>query len=490
MSCSRLLCALLPLLASVALACHDVHIDYERGERGEIVLYDDLYSVSTVDDKHAVAVGYYGAAYFTEDGGETWTKGDTGTLRSLYNVSMGDAKHGWAIGQRGTVLRTEDGGRTWKRQPNLKEKEGAHLFAVTAIDKDRAFIVGEWGTRIYTENGGKTWRDQSFTIDENHSMFVWLSPKDQERVRNDQKVYEDVGLNDIFCLGPPSTKCWLVGEFGYIYYSEDSGQTWQVGGIAGSVEMDPIKVPYNTLRVPDAYKPTLTEFAAAVKDESHLNVALEATASPEEIREFAGGDDPEELFEILEARVQEVRTVLENAGVSTDRIRLRGQPPWDYEDYLEDDPEFLQRYLDSRVAPSGGMRVRVIQNPVLFTVRFQDDENGLIAGLGGVVLSSNDGGKTWDYQTMDRKQALFSVGATGQRAVAIGEKGLVRFSSDAGQSWSEPETDAFPNVFTYMRDVSFDPSGRVGFIVGQTGQILRSTDAGHRWDHVLIRPEG
>jgi photosystem II stability/assembly factor-like uncharacterized protein len=43
----------------------------------------------------------------------------------------------------------------------------------------------------------------------------------------------------------------------------------------------------------------------------------------------------------------------------------------------------------------------------------------------------------------------------------------------------------FPEVFTFMRDVAFDPSGKRGFIVGQTGQILRSEDAGYQWDQVL-----
>ena len=41
-----------------------------------------------------------------------------------------------------------------------------------------------------------------------------------------------------------------------------------------------------------------------------------------------------------------------------------------------------------------------------FSVRFQDEQNGLIAGLGGVILRSEDGGQTWSYRKVDRKQAL------------------------------------------------------------------------------------
>ena len=479
---------LLGLAIAASVGCHDFNIDFTRGTGGDIVLYDDLYSVSVVDDQNAVAVGYYGAAYATSDGGETWVQGKTDTLSSLYNVSMGDAQHGWAVGQRGLILRTEDGGRTWQRQPNVKEEEGTHLFSVSATDKDTAIAVGEWGTRIRTTDGGKTWEDDSFTIDINHRMFVWLNPEEQEKVRNGENVYDDVTLNNVDCLRG-TQNCWLIGEFGYLFYSTDAGQTWQPSAIEGSTVLPLVPVAYNTLEVPEEAKPRLTEFANTIVDQLHLNVAIEPFASDEEIRVFGNAKDPTELFEILEARMQDIRTVIEDAGVDGARVRLRGQPPWDFEEYLDDDPQFLQRYLESRRAETGGMQVRVIQNPILFTVRFRDKSNGLIAGLGGVVLRTEDGGRNWAYRTIDRKQALFSVGSVaGGRAVAVGEKGLIRVSTDGGNSWEPPDEADFPNIFTFMRDVGFNQSGHVGFIVGQTGEILRSTDNGIRWKRVLPPP--
>ena len=81
--------------------------------------------------------------------------------------------------------------------------------------------------------------------------------------------------------------------------------------------------------------------------------------------------------------------------------------------------------------------------------------------------------------------AVFSVASVPGRAVAIGEKGLVRASVDEGQTWAPPAVDTFPTLFTFMRDIDFDPSGQVGFIVGQTGRILRSNDAGFQWQQVL-----
>lgn len=486
---NRIFGGLVAGLGLLGLGCHDVELDFDRAEAGEIVLPDDLYSISAVDPEHAVAVGYYGAAYFTEDGGQSWRQGKTGTRESLYNVSMADTQHGWAVGQRALVLRTEDGGRNWTQQANPKQdpKLSPHFFSVAAIDPNTAWITGEWGTRILTRDGGKTWQDDSFTVDEMHPQFVWLDQRDQEKVRRGEPVFEDVTLNDIYCeRGDPDTVgCWFIGEFGYVFYSHDGGQNWIPSTIAGSATMPLIELDYNEIEIGEEDVATIRIFANDVAGEEHLNVAIESVASPEEIEAFGRGGDPNEFFELLEARAQDVRTALEDADISTDRIRMRAQPPWDYEDYLNDDPDFLERYFRGRQNDVPGVAVRVIQNPILFTVNFDDDGNGLIAGLGGVILVTKDGGETWSYRNMDLSQAVFSATAVPGRALAVGEKGFVRVSTDGGTTWEHFEDARFPSIFTFMRDVGFAPGGQTGYIVGQTGTILKSIDAGKNWEQVL-----
>ena len=471
-------------LAIAVAGCHQLDF-HPRVPEGEIDIYDDLFAVSVVDEMHAVAVGYYGAVYWTDDGGDHWHKGDAETDDLLYSVSMADTEHGWAVGQVGTILRTDDGGRSWHRQPNLKEDEGSHLFGVHAIDANTAWAVGEWGSRILTEDGGATWKDESLTISTDHPMFVWLSLPDQQRVREGKKVYEDVGLNNITCLDPPSRKCWIVGEFGYIFHSEDLGGTWLRGEILGDVRMDPILFPYNVIRIQPGDKKRLAEFAKKIEDQTHLNVLIDPFVSARELADFGHPEDPYALFDIISARIDETKSVLEEAGILLDRMRMPNKPPWDYEDFLSDDPTFLERYFEGRKAEQSMIRVSVIQNPYLFTVFFKDADEGLISGLGGVILRSEDGGRTWRYEDAGRKQALFSVAEADGRAIAVGEKGFVRVSTDDGKTWKEPPPDSFPPVFTFMRDLGFEHKQRVGFIVGQQGMVLRTKDGGKKWTKVL-----
>jgi photosystem II stability/assembly factor-like uncharacterized protein len=469
--------------AALVVACHDVQFQPRSGS-GEIDIYDHLFSVSVPSEKRVVAAGDWGAVYLSEDGGDTWRKAKTDTKMLLYGVSMANEEKGWAVGQLGLVLRTDDGGKTWTHQPTVKEEQGVHLFAVQALDENRAWAVGEWGTRIYTDDGGRTWQDHSFTVDETHPQFVWLSVAEQEQVRNGEKVFEDVGLNDIFCLPANTQHCWIIGEFGYLFRTEDGGNRWERGEIISGIVLDPIELRYNSIEIGEEDKEKIRDFARQIADQQHLNVAIEPRVSAQEIREFGSEDDPTPLFDIIEARTQEVVSAVESVGILSDRIRRRGAPPWDYEDFLEDDPDFLRRYLDSRRADRPQMEVTLAQNPYLFTVAFSDENNGLISGLGGMVLKTTDGGRTWNYHDVGRKAALFAVQPFPRRAIAVGEKGLMRVSSDGGVSW-EPPGESFPTLFTFMRDIGFSADEQIGFIVGQRGMVLRSEDGGGTWAQVL-----
>ena len=471
-------------LAVLLPACHDVHFE-PRGGDGEITIFDDLFSVTSPSPDLVLASGYWGSIYRSADGGQTWELAETGTKRLIYDISMADDQNGWAVGQLGMTLRTTDGGKTWTSQSTPKDDQGVHLFSVQAVDANRAIAVGEWGTRIVTSDGGTTWRDESLTVSQEHPQFVWLTTPDQEKIRRGEKVFDDVTLNDVSCL-PDKPHCWIIGEFAYLFRSEDGGETWERGEIRSGIDIAPLELGYNQIAISDADREQVALFANEIADQQHLNIAVQPRVSAAEVAAFGKAEDPFPLFEIIEARTQEVQGAIEAAGILSDRIRRRGAPPWDFEDFIEGDPEFLNRYLNGRTAETPQIELTIAQNPYLFTVRFADENEGYISGLGGVVLRSSDGGRSWTYEDIGLKMAVFSVfPRSGAEAIVVGEKGLIRGTEDGGKTWST--WGGFPTIFTYMRDIEFSRSGdgQVGYIIGQRGMVLRTDDGGRSWTEVL-----
>lgn len=144
-----------------------------------------------------------------------------------------------------------------------------------------------------------------------------------------------------------------------------------------------------------------------------------------------------------------------------------------------------------------------------------------IAGTGGKIVRSNDGGKTWAIQATNSRQHIQDISAwDSQRAVVVGNQGVVFVTGDGGRSWKEVQVPkssvanklirvkTFPDGSAWTigemgavlvthdygttwtrqskeedvgwNDVTFIDS-KTGFIVGEFGRILHTTDGGVHW---------
>jgi photosystem II stability/assembly factor-like uncharacterized protein len=454
------------VLAVVLSGCAE-EIYQERFEPGDIDIYDDLYSVSAVGDDHVWAAGYFGTLYRSTDSGKTWRKLTSGTQKSINALSFADERHGWAVGRMGFVTHTVDGGETWEQQV-LPRTPAQHLFSVFALSPQTAWIVGTWGGRYYTENGGKTWQDRSLIVTEGHPVFKYLTEVELERYRGGETIYDDVGLNDVAFLDDKHG--WIVGEWGYTWWTDDGGATWNDGRIIGDVAFDDVYFEAASAKLPREYEENLESVGEVLSKRDYLRVRIEAFVTQKEY------DVRQDTF-LADDRADNIKTFLEDLGINPDRLRVENRTPFDEE--VVDMAVFRKNKIKDRPYAV----IRVVESPYLFDVKFRDLENGLVAGLGGVIMKSDDGGQTWRYMDTESRQAFFSVGFRPDRAVAVGEKGLKRRSMDDGRTWRGFE-DGFPTLFTFMRDMTFVGRDR-GWIVGQSGTVLRTADGGATWIQVL-----
>ncbi|MGH7840270.1 MAG: WD40/YVTN/BNR-like repeat-containing protein [Candidatus Binataceae bacterium] len=126
-------------------------------------------------------------------------------------------------------------------------------------------------------------------------------------------------------------------------------------------------------------------------------------------------------------------------------------------------------------------RVQLSKGPKfydLYSVAFAPDgANGWAVGDGGVIFHSDDRGSTWKLEESKQNSALLKIAAVnGQKACAAGEHGVVLCTTDGGATW---------NAYKFDQDIIFfdlaftDPNN--GWVVGEFSTTLRTTDGGKSW---------
>ena len=79
-----------------------------------------------------------------------------------------------------------------------------------------------------------------------------------------------------------------------------------------------------------------------------------------------------------------------------------------------------------------------------------------------------------------QRALINGLARSGERLVAVGQRGHVLLSDDQGKSWRQAEVPVSSDLVA----VAF-PSADQGWAVGHDGVVLRSTDAGATWTRAL-----
>jgi len=184
------------------------------------------------------AVGYFGVAHKTTDGGSTWKPMFLNTIQYLNDVHFINRDTGYVVGGS-SVFRTHDGGETWNPITNPSTSS---LYSVHFTDYNHGVATGYRRNIIYTANGGATW-----TLSQNSSSTVYymdiVFPTSQIGYfcSSDGAVYKTVNggqnwnptsggtglssaLNNIYFTNELTG--WAVGASGKIIHTTDGGNSW------------------------------------------------------------------------------------------------------------------------------------------------------------------------------------------------------------------------------------------------------------------------
>jgi photosystem II stability/assembly factor-like uncharacterized protein len=171
---------------------------------------DKFFDVWPTSPTRAYIVGDRGKMLLTEDGGKSFTRLKTGTDLGIFAIQMTDDQNGYIAGQDGMIMRTRDGGKSWQR---LNSRTSLFLFSLSFADTNHGFFVGDRSVVLSTSDGGETFLKR---------QLQRIFPPE---LQDFALLYEEPKLYATKFVDPMHG--WVVGELGRIWGTSNGGKTWQ-----------------------------------------------------------------------------------------------------------------------------------------------------------------------------------------------------------------------------------------------------------------------
>lgn len=128
----------------------------------------------------------------------------------------------------------------------------------------------------------------------------------------------------------------------------------------------------------------------------------------------------------------------------------------------------------------------------LFSLLFPNPREGWAFGLDGVILKTHNG-ESWEIAHKNGASGgsvtphhLFGAAHLDGRIWAVGERGTVIVSQTGKRGWEKVNVPSPP---LNLNSIDFAPDG-FGLIVGNRGLILRTEDGGKQWRRMKIVTQG
>ncbi len=363
------------VLAIAALAvcgCHRKVAIPELSPR-PVEFTDTFFDVWPMQPDRAFIVGNRGKLLYTADGGQHFQQIDTGTSLAVLAIQMVDDQDGYLAGQDGLVMRTRDGGKSWQR---LNSRTRLHIFALSFPDRLHGFLVGDRGLVLSTADGGETFLKRQL-------QRVYPPALQEFAGAYEGPVYYGVKFVD-------DNHGWIVGEAGRIWSTINGGKSWQEQQMS---LMPQWKHQLNPQEKPELADLTLpTWLGLSFRDPQHgaacgLEGWVVKTDDGGATWRFAhqadtpGGPPDSRIPGVMQGLVRDPLYSIDlygkDSGMTTGLVgtalRLQSNGAW-------------------------GPDAAVPQRPVSLTqVRFADAIHGWIVGYYGLILHTDDGGKTWRF---------------------------------------------------------------------------------------------
>ncbi len=330
---------------------------------------------------------------------------------------------------------------TWKSP----SPQGNTLLSMQFVDTAQGWAVGEYGTIIHTSDGGRSWDEQEFGSTDNilglsmvTSSVGWAAGDNGSVLHTtnggddwiDQSSGTSAGLNSVFFVDAQNG--WAAGDNETIIHTTNGGLVWSSQHLAGPA------VSINEIIFID-----LNNGWAVGSNKSVFMTTDGGTTWSKSVIGFGS------------ASYLSINFVSSTLGfiAGTGGTILR--------------------------TDNGGTSWSPVSSGVLTNLNqvvMQNSVVGWIAGDAGVLLKTLNGGLSWSVGSIAGGFDINGLSKFSGKLWTSGELGTIFLSTNSGVAWSG--LDAGPRLSANWIDA---PSSLVAVAVGQTGLIMRTTDAGLSW---------
>tara|TARA_Y100001968_G_scaffold323089_1_gene360206 strand:- start:136 stop:1152 length:1017 start_codon:yes stop_codon:yes gene_type:complete len=140
-------------------------------------------------------------------------------------------------------------------------------------------------------------------------------------------------------------------------------------------------------------------------------------------------------------------------------------------------------------SPWQPVKLNTESNPL--DISFVDDENGFLVGTDRLILETNDGGITWNERSLDIPTEgnfrMISIDFLGDEGWIAGQPGLILHSTDRGKNWIRldlgTKLPGDPYLITSLGNDSAE-------LATTAGAIYRTNDGGSNWEAKVLDTSG
>jgi photosystem II stability/assembly factor-like uncharacterized protein len=406
-----------------------------------------IYDMQFLDNLNGYVCGYGGMVLKTTNGGLKWEELQVPTDGLIIRIFFIDKDTGWYLTYEDMSLyKTADGGMNWSFVSSFSPNYVTTLWFVNEL----IGFAGGYNNLLKTTDGGLTWVED-VSVSNCYSFYfvnqmlgfackhngiykttdggnTWIVKGIPGFDYSPNKVFA-YDQNNIFVIG---TDGWINGELYYVFYqSSNGGNSW-----------------------------TGKEFDHQISD-----IYFESPTS--------GWVCSGKIFHTTNRGIN-----WDSTNIYAQQFEFKGANSWAA-------GVNTISYSNDRWQTTTP-QIKGVFSGFLWDGCAKDTNTVFACGSNKTIIGSTDGGKVWNnYYSSDDNLYLNGITIKDDEIWAVGQQGMVVYSTDNGINWSEKYIDG-----NWLSDIAFLSNG-VGYIAGSyngTGSIFTSLNNGDDWSLIESFP--